>query len=293
VRRLFGRSPPRLLPPRRHRGPMPWVIAIMMFLMVLAGAAGLGLAEAARALGSNLSGRLTIQIVEANPGPREAQARAALALLARLPQVASAKRVNAAEMQKLLEPWLGDALAVDLPIPVMIDVTLAEDGNDVAAVTTALRKVAPAARIDDHSRSLAPLARLIGALQWTAMALILLVAAATTATVMLAARAALDTHRATIDVMHLLGATDLQIARLFQRRIAFDALLAGLVGFAAAAVLLALLGHRLSALGSELSAAATLPPTAWTLLLLLPIAGTLLALAAARWTVLAALRRIL
>ena len=45
---------------------------------------------------------------------------------------------------------------------------------------------------------------------------------------------ALDTHRDTIEVIHMLGATDIQIARLFQRRIALDALLGGLVGTAGA-----------------------------------------------------------
>ena len=44
---------------------------------------------------------------------------------------------------------------------------------------------------------------------------------------LLAARSGLDTHRDTIDVLHMLGSTDVQIARLFQRRIAFDTLFGG------------------------------------------------------------------
>ena len=269
---------------------MPWVIAIMMFLMVLAGAGGLGLAQMARTLGSSLSNRLTIQIVEADAAAREAQTRAALAALAAMPGVHGATRVGAEEMKALLEPWLGaDMAESDLPLPAMIDVTL--DGASAAEVAKRLGPVAPAARIDDHSRSLAPLARLIEALQWVAAALVLLVAAASAATVVLAARAALDTHRATIEVLHLLGATDAQIADLFQRRIAFDALVAGLVGFAAAALVIVMLARRFAALGSELLGMTGLATGSWALLLLLPIAATVLAMAAARWTVLAALRR--
>jgi cell division transport system permease protein len=93
--------------------------------------------------------------------------------------------------------------------------------------------------------------------------------------------------------MHLLGATDRQIADLFQRRIARDALLSGFLGFVAAALVIALLAGRLAALGSELLGALVLPAGSWAFLLMLPIAGTLLAMAVARWTVLAALRRIL
>ena len=47
--RRFGKAERGLLPEGRMAGPMPWVIAIMMFLTVLAAAAGLGLAGAAAA----------------------------------------------------------------------------------------------------------------------------------------------------------------------------------------------------------------------------------------------------
>jgi cell division transport system permease protein len=63
---------------------MPWVLAIMMFLTVLAAAAGLGLGNAARNLDSQVGNRLVVQIVEANPDMRERQARRALAELGRL-----------------------------------------------------------------------------------------------------------------------------------------------------------------------------------------------------------------
>ena len=42
--RRFGAAARGLLPEGRVAGPMPWVIAIMMFLTLLAAAAGLGLA---------------------------------------------------------------------------------------------------------------------------------------------------------------------------------------------------------------------------------------------------------
>ena len=94
--------------------------------------------------------------------------------------------------------------------------------------------------------------------------------AATAATVVLAARAALDIHRGTIEVLHLMGATDVQVARLFQRRIALDALFGGLVGFILAALVLIGIGERVSALGSELLGSASVPAPAWGILVALP-----------------------
>ena len=71
--RKFGRAERGLLPEGRLSGPMPWVIAIMMFLTVLAAAAGMGLASAAGRLDDQIGGRVTIQIVEANPARRAGQ----------------------------------------------------------------------------------------------------------------------------------------------------------------------------------------------------------------------------
>ena len=65
--RKFGAAERGLLPEGRIAGPMPWVIAIMMFLTVLAAAAGLGLAGAADRLDDQIGGRVTVQVVEANP----------------------------------------------------------------------------------------------------------------------------------------------------------------------------------------------------------------------------------
>ncbi|MET0270781.1 MAG: cell division protein [Sphingomonas sp.] len=283
------------MPEGRMTGPMPWVIAVMMFLTVLAAAAGLGLNAAAVALGDDLAGRVTVQIVQADPVSRAAQARGALAALRSMAGVRSAAQVGDAEMAGLLEPWLGpEGLGDDLPLPALIDVVMRDAVADHApAVATALRRVAPDARVDDHARSLAPLAGLIGALQWLATGLVLLMAAATASIVVIAARAALSTHRPTIDVMHLLGATDVQITRLFQRRIALDALYGGLGGLGAGIIVLLLLGRRLGALGSELVGSAALPAGPWLLLLLLPLPATLVAMLTARIAVLATLRRIL
>jgi cell division transport system permease protein len=158
---------------------------------------------------------------------------------------------------------------------------------------TASSTVAPSARIDDNGQWLAPLGTLIDALRLLAAGLVLLMIGATAATVVLASRASLDTHRGTIEVMHLMGATDVQVARLFQRRIALDSLFGGVVGLIAAAIVLLLIGNRVGALGSELLGSAGLPLVSWLILIALPFGGVLLSMLAARMTILRALGRLL
>jgi cell division transport system permease protein len=294
-RRRFGAADRRLLPEGRFAGPMPWVIAIMMFLTVLAAAAGLGLAGAAGRLDDQIGTRVTVQIVEADADAREAQAAAVARALAGHAGVTDVRRISDEEVDQLLEPWLGDgAIGEDIPVPALIDVDLTPEAHArLDAVHDVVTAAAPSARVDDNAQWLAPLAGLIGALQWLAVGLVLLMIGATAATVVLAARAALNTHRETIEVLHLMGATDVQVARLFQRRIALDALFGGLVGFLLAGIALIALGDRVAALGSELIGAAALPAQTWGLLIALPLLGVVLAMLVARITILRALGRML
>jgi cell division transport system permease protein len=291
----FGAAGRRLLPEGRIAGPMPWVIAIMMFLTVLAAAFGLGLNSAAARLDANVGHRITVQVIEANPDARERQAQAALAALRAFPGVLDVRRVSDADLAELLEPWLGaGGMEADLPLPAMIDADLTPEAHArVPQIRSALAGVAPTARVDDNAQWLSPLARLVAALKWLSAALVLLMVGATAATVVLAARAALDTHRSTIEVLHLMGATDLQVARLFQRRIALDALFGSLVGLVAAIGAIILIGNRVRDLGSELLGAAELPDAAWLILLSLPVAGVALAMLVARLAILRAVGRLL
>ena len=129
-------------------------------------------------------------------------------------------------------------------------------------------------------------------MQWVAFGLVLLLSAAASAAVVLAARGALDTHRFTIEVMHGIGATDVQVTRLFQRKIAIDALFGSIAGAAVAGLVLLALATGASFAG-ELTGGATLSGIDLLLLLLLPLALTILATWVARTAVLAALRKAL
>ncbi|MDQ0248518.1 cell division transport system permease protein [Sphingomonas kyeonggiensis] len=282
----------RLLDESRRTRAMTWIMAIMVFLTVLAGALGLGMFAATAQLDRQLAGRLTIQIVEPDAALRDGQAAAIRAAVTRLPGVQRVAEVDRQRLAELLKPWLGDTgLDPDLPMPAMIDIEVR--GSTTAAVERAARQVAPNARIDRHAQWLSPVRGFMTTMSWLAVGLMLLIASATAAVVLLAARSGLDTHRDTIDVLHMLGSTDVQIARLFQRRIAFDTLLGGLLGTVAALGLVWFLQSRMALVGSEMLSGVALQQRDWFLLLLLPLGFALLATFAARRTVLRALGRTL
>jgi cell division transport system permease protein len=285
----------RVLPDGRFSGPMPWVIAIMMVFAVLAAAAGLSIGRAVSTMETALAGKVTVQIVDANPDTR-ARARAALVVeLRRMANVRAVEEIGEGELRDLLAPWLGDAgLSADLPVPALIDVTL-NDASQAAVddLTRTAQGIAPGARIDRHGDWMGPLGGLLAALRWLSLALVVLTAIAAAAVVVLGARAAMDQHRATIDVMHLMGATDRQISRLFEHRVAQDAISGAALGFVVALGLVVLVGWRIDAMGAALMAGGTLGLLDALLLVLIPLGGIGLAILAARLTVLRGLARML
>jgi cell division transport system permease protein len=281
----------RLLDDGRRARAMSWVMAVMVFLTVLAAALGLATRHVARGIDRQLGGRLVVQLVSAS----EADAARLAATLRDMPGVRAVRPVPRAELAELVRPWLGDAgLDADLPMPAMIDVDLTETSDaTVAAVEARARALTPGARVDRSAGWLASVRATVVGIAWGAGGVVLLVASATTAIVLLAARAGLDTHRDTIEVLHMLGSTDRQVARLFQRRIALDTLVGGALGAALALGGVALAGWQVSALEAGLVSGVMLTPLDWLLLASLPLLFALLATIAARVAVLSALKRAL
>jgi len=275
----------RLLGGARLRGPTPWVIAIMSFSIMIIAAAGLALANTAATLGRSIEARYSLQLPSgaSNVGALEGALRES-------PGVTAVEAVPEKEMRRTLARWMGAAAdSADLPVPALVNFEL-RDGADLAAVEARVRAASPDARIIAHRESVGPLLRSLRLLHWLALGLVLLLSAAAAAAVVLAARGALDTHRQTIEVMHGVGATDLQIAHLFQRKIAIDALTGSVMGAAAAALVLLLLASGAAFVG-DLTGGATLALADLFLLALLPLALTVLATWVARTAVLAALRQ--
>ncbi|GAA0270555.1 FtsX-like permease family protein [Alteraurantiacibacter aestuarii] len=289
----------RILPQARLAGPMPWVIAIMIALTVIAAAAGLALSNLADNARSEISGGLTVQIVEGAPADRDRQAETAVAMLSNRDDVDEVRRVPDAELAALLEPWLGEAAGADednaIPTPALIDVRLkgAVTPERLAGIARALEAGVPSARVDAQASWLGPVFEAISSLQYLAIGLVVLLAATSAAAVWLAARSALGSNREVIEVIHHLGGSDGQIAGIFQRSIGMDALTGGLAGLAMGLAAVLLLGQQFSGLGSGLVAGGGLEVTDWAMIAAIPLIGTVLAIVTARLTVTSALKGML
>jgi cell division transport system permease protein len=273
---------------------MPWVIAIMVALTVVAAGGALSLSNMVSTAQGDLSGNATVQIVEPDAEQRAAQTESVLSVLAQDRAVAGFRAVPEEEIAKLLEPWLGTGQTSEaIPLPAIIDVEMRQgaDDEDYQRLRMAMRDVASDARIDAQSEWLVPVLSALSALKWIAFVLIAMLAVVAVAAVWLASRNALGGNRDTVEIVHLLGGSDDQIARIFQRSILIDASLGGLVGFFAGILIISILAVQFTALQSGMVAGGSLLAIDWFMIVLVPLCAVGIAVYTARMTVLSSLRK--
>jgi cell division transport system permease protein len=291
-----GRAAARLLPPTRLTGPIPWVIAILIALVVIAAAGGLALRNLATNARADLSSAVSVQVIEPNPDLRAARGAAAVKVLTRMEGVQSVRLVPEAELVALLEPWLGEgATSNDVPIPALIDVEMTGSASraDITRIEAALAAQVPGARVDAQGDFLRPVYEALSAMQYLALGLIALVALATAAAVWLAARNAFAGARDTVEIMHLLGASEKQMSAVFLRDVLREAVFGALAGAGLGVGAVWLLGQQFAALDSGMVGSGGLGLTDWLVIAMIPLVGVLLALVTARITIALALRDML
>ncbi len=279
-----------ILAPMRG-GPTIWVLAIMTCLAMLGLAAALTLAPAASALSGQLAGRATIQIVAADPIVRRESVAAVRNALTDAPFVSAVRTVPEQELADMAAQWLGDGVQdTGLPLPALIDVDLVGDrAASMQRLATAVERAAPTGRVIAHADWLEPVVRLMASVGMIAGGIALALVLAAAAVAVLAARGALAAQRPTIDILHLVGATDVQIVRMFQRNTARESLLGTVVGGVTALVLLVLVAWQFSGVASGLLTGSG-AGLRYLLVLLVPLAVLAIVALAARIALVRALR---
>lgn len=277
--------PAPLLPEKDARdGSLIFVVAVLCFLACVTALGVIAADRAARGWGDQLFGEATV-IVRPRGGetPDAAAARAAEALSA-VAGVTEARALEPEEAYELIRPWLGDMSDIeDLPVPRLVAVSL--DTRRPAAgpaLDRALRAQGVDAVVDDHSVWLKDVERAAAMARAAGLVLFLLIAGAAASVIAFATRAGLAARWDVVEVLHLSGAEDGFIARLFEFRFARVAAFAGLIGATGAAVAAA--GLRLAGGAQGLTPAL---PLAWSDLaavLPCPLLAALVAAVAARLT---------
>ncbi|HEX5377726.1 MAG TPA: ABC transporter permease [Phenylobacterium sp.] len=220
-------------------GALIFVVATLCFLACLTALSVLAADRAARGWTDQLRAQATVIVrPKASETPDSAAARAA-ETLAGVPGVSEARALEKEKAQALVAPWLGDVSDLDdLPVPRLVAVDLDPKAPATAdALSKALKAQGLDAVVDDHSVWTKDIAKAARLARWVGLGVFALIAAAAGAVVAFATRAGLQARRDVVEVLHLAGAENVFIARLFQVRFARMAARAGLFGAGGAAIM--------------------------------------------------------
>lgn len=279
----------RIVPPSGAAARLtPATAAAMAFLAVLAIAVALAAGRIADRWETGLAGTTTVRI-SAPPDQMAAQVRGAIRVLETTPGVTLVREMSPEDRQALLAPWVGGDLPLDtLPLPAILEVVEGEGGVDAQGLRLRLAAEVPGAVYDDHARWRLPLVQTARGVRTAGLVALGLIGAVGAVMVAVATQAALAENQAVIRTLRLIGARDSFIARAFVRRVtlrtAAGAALGAVTGMAALALVPEAPGGLLDGVSPR--------GTDWFLPLAVPVAGAIVAFAAARVTAFRLLRRV-
>ena len=275
---------------------LPWLIAFMVFLSILAVAGMVALNTTASRWDAGVRGTLTIQIVPTDDSASdEVRLNEVRTILATAPEVERYDTLDEAHLLSLLKPWLGEnAENGDLPLPRLIDVELKKTSAFTAKdLSIRLKKRVRGVIVDDHRIWLDRLVRMIETFEALAFMILILIALATVGTVVFTTRTGLAIHREAIEVLHLMGAHDEYIARQFAYRALSLGISGAFLGLALALPTLWVLVHIVESLDERLLFGLGFDIWHWTLILAMPILVAMIAMNTAKVTVTRNLARML
>jgi cell division transport system permease protein len=241
--RAFIRTPLDLALPRDATALLlVSTLALIGYLATLGGLMLVLLGDDLRAWNRSLDDSLTLQI------PAETSAariETSLALLRQTPGIAELRLLDQAETARLLEPWLGSAAAPDtLPIPRLIDIrTEPSAAVDIADLREKLAAITPGAQLEDHRPALAVHRRAATRLAILIALGVAAVAAFALVLTVVATNLRLALHRGAVELLHLIGAADADLAWPVQLAALRQGFAGGAIGAVAALLTVLVIGH--------------------------------------------------
>jgi cell division transport system permease protein len=208
------------------------VIAIMCFLACLTAGAVWMIKQSADAWLRDIASEVTVQVEPRDKVDTDKALLDVVTYLEKQAGIRSAKPLSLEASTSLLEPWLGNSDALkSLPVPrlIAVEIDRAEPPN-LDEVSKALASDFKGVTLDDHRRWQQQIRAVTGSFALGGIAILLLVAAATTAVIVSATKSAMASNREIVEVLHFVGATDKFISREFEKHFLRLGIKAGIVG---------------------------------------------------------------
>ena len=230
-RRMNATAP--VVPPGSVTGrSLTLVIAIMCFLACLTSGAVWMIKQSSDAWLRDIASEITVQVEPKDASDVDKSVKEVTAFLEKQPGIRAVKPMSVEDSAALLEPWLGSSDALKtLPVPRLIAIEIDRtEPPDLEAVSALLAKQFKGVSLDDHRRWQQQIRAVTRSFALGGLAILALVAAATTAIIVSATKSAMASNREIVEVLHFVGATDRFISREFEKHFLRLGIKSGIVG---------------------------------------------------------------
>ncbi len=275
-------------------------IAVFLFAVTLAGV--LSVNSMLVNWNSSILGSLTVQIIPQNSPDRQkaqeetlAQQQKVVAMLEAVPEAERVLPLSDKQLQKLLNPWLGDGIDIaDLPMPRLIDVKLKKGAEiDYNILAEKLATIAPQASLDNHKLWLNKLINLASGLKMLALSILVLVVGVTSGAIFYTTQTSLGLHKDVIEILHLMGAKDTYIAQQYAFRTAWLGFVGGVIGVLAAVPTILMIARMAQQIQGGIINEMSLSSQEWAAIVGLPLFSALIAMQTAYYSVKHTLERMM
>jgi cell division transport system permease protein len=280
-----------------HRGSggqlVTWIVGVMSYLTILMMVLVFALSSIQHYWQAGMTGRMTLEIPYNKEMSFSDDKKLELEKSLNALNGVQAHFLTMDDIAKLVGPWLGTGEVLqELPLPTLVDITRLDlpDAASTDDIQEAAKKIIPDATLDTHEEWLAELMHLAKACRMILIIISVILAFTAAMTVAATARTRLALHKAEVDLLHLIGATDSYIATQFQRqafRLATEGAGAGLL---IAIITMAVIGFAKQQLGDTVIPQLHLSALQWLTLIATPVFAGIIAMIASRFTVLHALK---
>ena len=272
---------------------VPTIIGAMVFLSTLV--LGASLAIEGVADGWQITGqqhRATIEM--SRDSASEETVATSIEVLAQLPGITRVRLVGDDEILETIEAWTGGRPDLDLlPLPVLIEIeALSADALRSDIIEQILEETTGAVTVYVEPQWLLAVRSTVGTVQLVTALMLVIIALISVVSIVYVTRTALSIHQDTIEIMHQIGAQDSYIAVQFQNQSLLLALMGGIPGNVLAIIMMMILMRELpGSVEAPLLPAVSLGIREWIFLGALPVVAALVAMVAARVTVITSLGR--
>lgn len=198
---------------------IPWMIALMVYLAIIAALGAVSMSQWASRWSLDLSQTFTVELPPLAQGAPAEKIEAVLNFLQGQEGIASVDLVDSKQVNALLKPWFGNEFkSQDFPLPILIDGHLkSKTSLDLEQLKNQLQPLYAGALVESNAPWQQTIGTFARSMEWGLFLVLGLILVTVVGAINFITKTGLIIHEEIISILQLVGARDDFVAKQFQR----------------------------------------------------------------------------